>query len=148
MSAQWQGLTVSARWHVLANKCFPLSSQPIHSFYTGQRCIMHRSRDPVCLSSARKLFSPIPLINPFFLRQLTPHPAPLRESVRPSSAWFFCFPHATPTPLTADPLSMSVLAGEGFVFVTLPPSRTSYSISLLILSFLVGVVVVDTCPPS
>ena len=40
-----------------------------------------------------------------------------RDSVRPSSAQFVRFPRATPTPLTAAPLSLSVLVGGWFCYL-------------------------------
>ena len=72
---------------------------------------------------------------------------PSHESVRLSSARFVRFPCATPTPLTATLLSISILVGGGG-FVTWSPSRTSDSASPMSLSVLVGGVVVDTWSPS
>ena len=69
------------------------------------------------------------------------------ESVFLSSSQFLRFSHATPTPLTAAPLSLSVLVG-GVGFVTWSPSRTSKSAAPLYLCVPVGGVVVDTWPPS
>ena len=61
-----------------------------------------------------------------------------RGSVRPSSAQFVHLPCANPTPLTATPLSLSVLVGGGVGFVTWSPSRTSNSAAPLYLYVLVG----------
>ena len=60
------------------------------------------------------------------------------ESVFLSSSQFLRFSHATPTPLTAAPLSLSVLVGGLVGFVTWSPSRTSDSAVPLYLSVLVG----------
>ena len=72
------------------------------------------------------------------------------ESVCPSSAQFVHLPRATPTPLTSDPISLSVLVGGkgGVGFVTWYPLLTSESDAPLYLSVLVGGVVVDTWAPS
>ena len=74
-----------------------------------------------------------------------------RDSVRPSSAQFVRFPRATPTPLTAAPLSLSVLVGGVVVLPGTPCATPTLQLRCLCPSWFGGIVIntwVPSCTPN